>query len=237
MKITWLGHASFRIECGDAVILTDPFLSGNPKVKEAGVDIAHAVEGITHIVLTHGHSDHVGDAIALARGKNVPITANADLSAWLAARGAEKLFPGNTGGTQRHKSYSISFVNALHSSAVLEEDGFSSCLGSPNGLVFHFEHGPTVYHCGDTDIFSDMALINELHQPQIGIVPVGDNFTMGGAVAALACRRFLTHLRYAIPCHYGTFPMLEQTPDKFIAGMAGAEAEVKAPKIGETLEF
>lgn len=236
MKITWLGHASFRIETGEAVLLIDPFLSGNPKLRAAGVDIAQAVAGITHIALTHGHSDHVGDTLALAREKNVPITANADLSAWLQARGAEKLFPGNTGGTQKHKGYSITFVNALHSSAVLEENGVSSSLGNPNGLVFHFDNAPTVYHLGDTDIFSDMQLIAELHRPEIGLVPVGDGFTMGGAVAALACRRFL-HLRTAIPCHYGTFPMLDQTADKFIAAMKGAQTQVQAPLIGDTLEF
>lgn len=236
MKITWLGHASFRIETGEAVLLIDPFLSGNPKLRAAGVDIAQAVAGITHIALTHGHSDHVGDTLALAREKNVPITANADLSAWLQARGAEKLFPGNTGGTQKHKGYSITFVNALHSSAVLEENGVSSSLGNPNGLVFHFDNAPTVYHLGDTDIFSDMQLIAELHRPEIGLVPVGDGFTMGGAVAALACRRFL-HLRAAIPCHYGTFPMLDQTADKFIAAMKGAQTQVQAPLIGDTLEF
>jgi len=236
MKITWLGHAAFRIECGNAVILTDPFLSGNPKLREAGLDIHKAVEGITHIVLTHGHSDHVGDTIALAREKNVPVTANADLAAWLHAHGVEKLAPGNTGGTQRHPGYTITFVNALHSSAVLEENGFSSCLGNPNGLVFHFEQGPTVYHFGDTDIFSDMQLIDELHKPAIGLVPVGDNFTFGGAVAALACRRYL-NLQYAIPCHFGTFPLLDQTPDKFIAAMEGAATQVRGGKIGEVMQF
>lgn len=236
MKITWLGHAAFRIEAGDAIILTDPFLSGNAKLREAGVDIRQAVEGITHIALTHGHSDHVGDAIALASEKNVPITANADLSYWLAARGVRRLAPGNTGGTQRHKGYSITFVNALHSSAVMEENGQSSALGNPNGLIFHFTDAPTVYHMGDTDIFSDMQLIDELHKPAVGLVPVGDGFTMGGAVAALACRRYL-NLRAAIPCHYGTFPVLDQTPEKFITAMKGAQTEVKAPQIGEVLEF
>lgn len=236
MKITWLGHAAFRIETGDAVILTDPFLSGNAKLRAAGVDLHKAVEGITHIALTHGHSDHVGDTIALAREKNVPVSANADLSFWLEARGVRSLMPGNTGGTQRHKGWTVTFVNALHSSAVMEENGISSSLGNPNGLVFHFSSAPTVYHMGDTDIFSDMQLIDELHKPAVGLVPVGDGFTMGGAVAALACRRYL-RLKAAIPCHYGTFPLLEQTADAFVTAMEGAPTEVKVPRIGEVLQF
>jgi len=236
MKIIWLGHAAFRIEAGEAVILVDPFLSGNAKFREAGLDLEQAAAGLTHIALTHGHSDHVGDTIALARAKNVPVSANADLAAWLAARGVERLMPGNTGGTQQHGSYTLTFVQALHSSAVMEENGLSSSLGNPNGLIFHFAGAPTVYHLGDTDIFSDMQLIDELHRPAVGLVPIGDNFTMGGAVAALACRRYL-NLHYAVPCHYGTFPLLDQTPEKFITAMKGAETIVKAPKIGEILEF
>ncbi|KAA6404844.1 metal-dependent hydrolase [Candidatus Tokpelaia sp.] len=236
MKITWLGHAAFRIEVGEAVILIDPFLSGNAKLAAAGLDMYKAAEGLTHIALTHGHGDHLGDTIALAREKNVPVSANADLAAWLKARGVERIMPGNTGGTQRHETYTLTFVNALHSSAVMEENGLSSSLGNPNGLIFHFTEAPTVYHMGDTDIFSDMQLIDELHRPVIGLVPIGDCFTMGGAVAALACRRYL-NLRYALPCHYGTFPLLDQTADKFITAMKGAQTEVKAPQIGEMLEF
>lgn len=234
MKITWLGHAAFRVETSNAVILIDPYLTGNPAAKD--LDIKKAVQGVTHIALTHGHSDHVGDTIALSKEYNIPVTANADLGAWLSTQGVEHIVPGNTGGTQSHKGFSITFVNALHSSAVLTENGESQALGNPNGLVFHFDDAPTLYHMGDTDIFSDMKLIDELHQPEIGIVPVGDFFTMGGAVAALACQRYL-NLKTAIPCHYGTFPLLEQTPEKFVKGMAGSKTTVSVAKIGEILTF
>ena len=104
--------------------------------------------------------------------------------------GVKALEMGNTGGTIHLDGLSTTFVNALHSSAQITEDGVSHSLGNANGLVLHFEDEPTLYHMGDTDIFSDMALINELHQPEIGLVPIGDRFTMGGAVAALACQRF-----------------------------------------------
>lgn len=234
MNIIWLGHAAFRVETGSAVILIDPFLSGNPSAK--GLDLEKAVEGVTHIALTHGHSDHVGDTVRLAKDKNVPVTANADLGAWLAAQGVANIVPGNTGGTQRHDSFTITFVNALHSSAVMCENGQSAALGNPNGLVFHFDDAPTLYHMGDTDIFSDMKLIDELHEPEIGIVPVGDFFTMGGAVAALACKRYL-NLKYAIPCHYGTFPQLDGTADTFVKGMEGCGTKVVTPAVGENLTF
>lgn len=234
MNIIWLGHAGFRIETGTAVILIDPFLTGNPRAE--GLDIRKITDGVTHIALTHGHSDHVGDTVAIARDKNIPVTANADLGAWLAARGVANIVPGNTGGTQAHDGYTITFVNALHSSAVMSEDGNSQALGNPNGLVFHFDDAPTLYHMGDTDIFSDMQLIDELHQPEIGIVPVGDFFTMGGAVAALACQRYL-NLKVAIPCHYATFPRLEPTPDKFVAGLAGTKTKVVVPEVGKKLAF
>lgn len=224
----------FELQSGSSVILIDPFVTGNPKAQ--GLELAKVADDVTHIALTHGHSDHVGDTVAIAKDKNVPVTANADLGAWLAGQGVCNIAPGNTGGTQRHDGFSITFVNALHSSAVMEKDGRSSALGNPNGLVFHFDNAPTVYHMGDTDIFSDMQLIDELHQPDIGLVPVGDCFTMGGAVAALACRRYL-HLKTAIPCHYGTFPLLDRTPEKFVAGLEGSTITVAVPAIGEKLTF
>lgn len=234
MKLIWLGHAAFRIETGSAVILIDPYLTENPFTK--ALNYEDMIEGVTHIALTHGHSDHVGDTIRIAKEKNIPVTANADLGNWLNAQGVEKIIAGNTGGTQHHNGYSITFTNAVHSSAFCTQSGHSEALGNANGLVFHFENGPTVYHMGDTDIFSDMKLIDELHAPKIALVPVGDHYTMGGAVAALACQRFL-NLDIAIPCHYGTFPVLDQTPEKFVTGMEGTKTKVVLAKVGESLTF
>lgn len=234
MNIIWLGHAAFRVEVGSAVILIDPFITGNPKA--AQLDIAKVIDGVTHIALTHGHGDHVGDTIKISKEKHVPVTANAELGDWLRGQGVEKICPGNTGGTQHHDGFSITFVNALHSSSMMNDKGQSFALGNPNGLVFHFDHAPTLYHLGDTDIFSDMKLIDELHAPQIGLVPIGDCFTMGGAVAALACQRYL-NLKTAIPCHYGTFPLLDQNADKFIKAMEGSHTKVLEAQIGEVLKF
>lgn len=228
MKLRWLGHAAFRIETARQTILIDPFLTHNPSF--AGQDIKDAVKGVTHILLTHGHMDHVGDTIALANELDAEVVANADLGDWLQYRGVKKINPGNTGGTIATGGFTVTFTQALHSSAHTTEDGVTHSLGNANGLVLHFDDEPTLYHMGDTDIFSDMALVNELHQPEVGIVPIGDRFTMGGAVAALACRRFF-QFETVIPCHYATFGLLDQTPDKFIAGMEGSKTQVKAPPV------
>ncbi|ULJ73790.1 metal-dependent hydrolase [Rhizobium gallicum] len=234
MKITWLGHSAFRIETNAAKILIDPFLTHNPSF--AGQDIKQVASDITHILLTHGHGDHVGDTISLARETGAVVLANADLAAWLGSKGVERVEMGNTGGTVSLGSFTATFTNALHSSAQITEDGVSHSLGNPNGLMLHFDDEASLLHMGDTDIFSDMALLNELHQPDIGIVPIGDRFTMGGAVAALACRRYF-NFKTAIPCHYGTFPIIDQTPEKFVSGMEGSKTQVKTPKQGETLSI
>ena len=221
MKLTFLGHSAFRVETEETRILIDPFLTGNPKFDEAGR--AAALDGLTHIALTHGHADHVGDTIDIAKQTGATVIANADLATWLSKKGVGNVDPGNTGGTVHHTGFSMTWVQAFHSSASQDEDGVSHDLGLPNGLVFHFEDGPTLYHMGDTDIFGDMALIEELHRPDIGIVPIGDRFTMGGAVAGLACKRFF-NFKTIIPCHFGTFPIIDQTADAFVEAMDAGDA-------------
>ncbi|MCO6186450.1 metal-dependent hydrolase [Rhizobium sp. L1K21] len=233
MKITWLGHSAFRLDIAKAAILIDPFLTGNPSFE--GQDAKEVAKGVTHILLTHGHGDHVGDTISLAKETGATVLANADLAAWLGSKGVEKLEMGNTGGTIAFDGFTATFTNALHSSAMLTEDGVNHSLGNPNGLMLHFDDEPSLLHMGDTDIFSDMALIDELHKPDIGIVPIGDRFTMGGAVAALACLRYF-NFSTVIPCHYGTFPIIDQTPDKFVEGMAGSKTKVETPKPGGVVE-
>lgn len=233
MKIIWLGHSAFRLDTAKASILIDPFLTHNPGF--AGLDLKDAAAGVTHILLTHGHGDHVGDTIRLANETGATVLANADLAAWLGSKGVSKIEMGNTGGTVAFDGFTVTFTNALHSSAQITEDGVSHALGNANGLMLHIDDEPSLLHMGDTDIFSDMKLINELHQPDIGLVPIGDRFTMGGAVAALACQRFF-EFQTAIPCHYGSFPIIDHTPEKFVAGMEGTKTKVETPKPGHSLE-
>jgi L-ascorbate metabolism protein UlaG (beta-lactamase superfamily) len=233
MKITWFGHSVFKIEAGAVKILMDPFLTGNPSWDKGWEGPA---EGVTHILLTHGHNDHVGDTLAIQKKTGAMLVANFEICMYLVGQGVgqDKINPGNTGGTVDCGGFTTTFVQALHSSSYGGEGGKNTYLGNPLGLILHFPGEKTVYHMGDTDIFSDMALINELHEPKIGFVPVGDRFTMGGAVAALACRRFFK-FETVLPCHFGSFPIIDQSADKFVKGMEGAGTRVLTPKPGDTV--
>lgn len=232
MKLTWLGHSAFRVELGSAVILIDPFISGNPKFKG---NAAKATEGVTHIVLTHGHDDHIGDGGKLARATGAQVVSNFEICTYLGAHGAENLNPGNTGGTVDCGAFTVSFTQALHSSAAIVNNR-AIYMGNPNGIVIKAKDAPTLYHMGDTEIFSDMALINELHAPKIGLVPVGDRFTMNGKTAALAVKRYF-QFETVIPCHYGTFDVLAPDPSQFVEAMKGHPIKVIVPAMGEALTF
>ncbi|MCS0496643.1 metal-dependent hydrolase [Ancylobacter sp. MQZ15Z-1] len=231
MKITWFGHAAFRLDFADKVVLIDPFLTGNPAFDG---DFAAATAGTTHVLLTHGHGDHLGDTVAIAKETGATVVANADLASWLATQGVEKLEMMNTGGTIHTEGFAVSMVRADHSSGMMV-DGASVYLGNPNGLIVKAPGEPVVWHMGDTDIFSDMALIAELHRPEIVIVPIGDRFTMGPESAAVAVSRYLGGLT-VIPGHYATFGLLEPDAERFIA-LVGEEATVVVPAKGEAVEF
>lgn len=232
MKLTWYGHSAFRVEAGGAKILIDPFLTANPAWKNGW---EWPAQDVTHVLLTHGHSDHTGDAAAILKKTGAMLVANYEICMWLVGQGVDpgRINPGNTGGTVDCGGFTTTFVQALHSSSAGGENGGNVYLGNPLGLVLHFPEDKTLYHMGDTDIFSDMALINELHEPKIGIVPIGDRFTMGGAVAALACRRFF-NFDAVVPCHYASFPMVDQSAEKFVSGMEGSGTKVIVQAPGES---
>lgn len=232
MKITWFGHSCFRIDSGSSSILIDPFLTGNPTFEQCGVPLHQAIRGTTHVVLTHGHEDHAGDTVRICKETGAQLIAVHELATYLAERGVEKIDPGNTGGTLAQADFDVTFVPAWHSASNIV-DGRPVYLGACCGVVIAPAGEKTVYHMGDTAIFSDMALINEIHRPEIGFVPIGDRYTMGPRVAALACKRFF-EFELIVPCHYGTFPVLEPNVDKFIAEIG--DNVVRVPEVGVPFE-
>lgn len=205
MKITWLGHAGFRIEIEGAVLLVDPWLSGNPMFP--GERRAEAIEGATHVLLTHGHGDHASDAVAIARERGIPVAGIFDLMSWLSARDGIETIGFNKGGTVTLNGARVTMVNAVHSSSVSGDAG-PVYAGAEAGYMIAGE-GETIYLSGDTDLMADMEWMADLHRPTIGILSAGGHFTMDMTRAAYACRRWF-RFHTVIPCHYRTFPLLEQ---------------------------
>jgi len=233
MKLTWFGHSAFRIDLKDAAILIDPFLSGSPTF-EGTVD--EASQGVTHVLLTHGHDDHIGDAIDICGKTGAQLTANFEICMWMASKGVENVNPMNTGGTVDVGPFKVSLTTAHHSSSTLSQGQPPIYLGNPHGIVVSAPGEPVLLHMGDTDIFSDMALINEIYQPKIGIVPIGDRFTMGARTAAMACTRFFD-FDTVVPCHYGTFPIIDHDTKKFMAEMGESAGKVAEMAIGVPRDF
>lgn len=228
MKITWLGHSGFRIETAGQVLLVDPWLRGNPAFDEAR--FGEAIAGATAILLTHGHFDHASNAVEIAKATGAPIHGSYDLVSWLTAQ--DPAAPGvgmNKGGTAKIGDVAATLVNAVHSSSMMA-DGKPICVGSEGGWVIA-GGGRTLYVAGDTDVHSDMALIAELHRPDLGILPIGGFFTMDAARAAFACRKFFA-FEAVMPCHYRTFPLLAQSAEEFarlVAPTRVVAPEVMAP--------
>lgn len=230
VKLTWLGHAAFRVEAPSGRRLyVDPWL-GNPKCPENERD----PERIEVIALTHGHDDHVGETVELAQRFGCPVYAQVELRGWLAARGLpeEPAQAMNKGGTVDVDGITITMTDANHSSSQFE-NGAPVYLGEPAGLVIGVEDAARIYFAGDTNVFGDMELIGRLYEPDLVVLPIGDHYTMGPKEAALAVE--LLGAKRMVPCHYGTFPLLTGTPDACREPMSGCE--VVAPAPGETIEL
>ena len=229
MKITWLGHAAFLLE-GSMRVLIDPFLTGNPNAPVKPEDLK-----VDYIVVTHGHGDHLGDTVEIAKRNDAPVVCIHELSRILAKQGVENIGM-NMGGTVRAGSISVTMVPAWHSADVEDEKGEIISAGMSAGMIVAMD-GVKVYHTGDTDVFLDMQLIGELHKPDVMLVPIGDVYTMGiaGAVKALE----LVKPKVAIPMHYNTFPLIEKDPEDFKRAVEakGLDVKVVILKPGESFEI
>lgn len=216
MQLTWLGHSGFRLEIEGAVILIDPWMTGNPSFPPEAREAA--VQGATHILLTHGHGDHSGDTLALAKQLKIPVVGIFDLvSHWESAEKIEGI-GFNKGGTVDLGGAKVTMVNATHSSSISGPEG-PIYAGHESGYMIAGE-GHVIYLSGDTDIMADMEWMGDYHKPDIGILCAGGHFTMDMARAAYAARRYFD-FKTVIPCHYKTFPQLEQSAQALIDGLPG----------------
>jgi L-ascorbate metabolism protein UlaG (beta-lactamase superfamily) len=230
LSITWYGHSTFVIVTpGGKRIVTDPWLEGNPKCPPSMKKITAA----DVILVSHGHSDHTGDLVAVSRATSAPVVAVFELAGWFERKGLGNLQGMNIGGTVTVAGLTITMVPAIHSSSVVEDD-MSVYLGNPAGFVVRMENGQAFYFAGDTALFGDMRLIAEMHAPQIAFLPIGDHFTMGPEAAALAAR--MLAVRQVVPMHYGTFPVLTGTPDRLKQLVDPLGIDVLILKPGETAQ-
>ena len=228
MKLTWLGHSGFRMEIEDQVLLIDPWLTGNPSFAEAERD--RAIAGATAILLSHAHGDHSADALSIAKELNIPIVGIYDLmSFWEESEGVSTI-GFNKGGTISLGPVKVTMVHATHSSS----------LSGPNGPVYGggeagfmiAGEGHVIYVSGDTDVMADMEVFEALHQPDIGILAAGGHFTMDMTRAAFAAKYFF-NFKTLIPCHFQTFPILEQSAETLIRELP--EVNVIEPEVMRTI--
>ena len=242
-QLTWYGHAGFKIKTATGkILLIDPWVT-NPAFAR-GKDELTSLDRVDLILLTHGHSDHVGNAVEIGKRTGAILVSNFDLNAaMISALGypeaqASNETTGHLGGelSLLDGEIRVQFVPAWHGSSVQrEEDATPVYAGNPTGLIVTLKNGPTIYHTGDTDLFSDMALVNRFHKIDIMLVCIGDHFTMGPARAAEAVK--LVDPRIVIPMHYGTFPVLTGTPEAFNHELKqlNLKAELRVMNIGETI--
>src|SRR5690349_450051 len=195
LAITWLGHATFIITTpGGKRIVTDPWLEGNP----ACPGDKKRIDQADVILLTHGHSDHSGDVVNVARATNAPVVAVFELSQWLERKGLQNVIGMGIGGTVEAAGLQISMVPAVHSSSITE-NGTTIYAGPATGFVVKMENGQSLYFAGDTALFGDMRLIGEMHKPDVAFLPIGDHYTMDPDAAARAC--VLLGVRQVVPMH------------------------------------
>jgi L-ascorbate metabolism protein UlaG (beta-lactamase superfamily) len=229
LAITWFGHSTFAIVTpGGRRVVFDPWLKGNPKAPaNAKIDQADL------ICVTHGHSDHTTDVIAIARATGASVVAVFELANYFRSKGLKDVVDMGVGGTVDVKGLKISMTPAVHTSSI-EEDGRVLYVGTATGFVIRLEDGRSLYFAGDTALFGDMSLIRDMYQPEIAFLPIGDHYTMDPVAAAKACQ--LLGVRQVVPMHYGTFPALHGSPDALKKLVEPMGVDVLVLKPGETAQ-
>lgn len=229
VTLTWLGHATTKIEFGRYTILIDPFLTDNPTTPE---NLKH-IDKVDLMLITHGHYDHFADAIPVAERTGCHVICIFEIGFYLRSKGIENVTDMNKGGTVNWNGIEVSMVNAIHSSGIVEGDHLVEG-GTPAGYIIRFPNLFTLYHAGDTDLFEGFRDIGSRYRPDVAMLPIGGHYTMNPAAAAEALR--MLNVKTVIPIHYGTWPPLAGTPDELIDAASDIQGlDVVAIKPGESV--
>lgn len=229
MKLSFHGQSTIYFEANGKKVIVDPFITGNGQS-----DLDASTLKVDYIILTHGHGDHFGDTIELANRNHATVIGSAELGDYLTTyHNVENVRPMNIGGKAEFDFGNVKFVQAFHSSSLTDENGVPVYLGMPMGLILEIE-GKTIYHTGDTGLFSDMKLIADRHPVDVCFIPIGDNFTMGIDDASYAINSFIKP-KISVPIHYDTFELIEQDPNKFKKAVSVGEVQILKP--GEDVLF